>query len=339
MKKLFFMLVIFTLSLSAVYAQDEAAQTTAGEVATPQTDAGTNENQGAEILNSLTPYAPTFNVLRGLKSDNIDKDFEQLASIINSLENDYMFRVEYKVNEIVAEYTNKNFMDTNSYTFNNTSFYKIISGPLASDNNVALALAVVNNGFTLYNSLELFAPLVGKTNELKRMSYELNLYAGLFQMYAGNLKLSDKYLTFITDNDLTEDKAELLIVNSYIAGINNILAENQSAIFFKMYYYNKVFDSLWDIVTLETEDEAQREIKYNLLINEYSSMIYTDTARFKNTYSQYFDKLGIIYADTEKEVLSKPVREVYKNDSTAAETTEATTTDNNAAAAEEQVAN
>lgn len=330
MKKLFFMLVILTLSLSVVYAQDEAGEAAGGgDVATQQTDSGTNENQGIDILNSLTPYAPTFNVLRGLNTENIDKDFEQLASIISSLENDYMFRVEYKVNKIVAEYTNKNFMNTNSYAFNNTSFYKIISGPLAADQNVALALNLVNDGFTLYNSLELFAPIAGKTNELESMSYDLNLYAGLFQMYSGNLKLADKYLTIVIDNKLTEDKDELLIVNNYIAGINNILAEGQSAIFFKMYYYNKVFDSLWNIVTLETEDEAQKELKYNLLINEYGSMIYTDTARFKNIYSEYFDKLGIVYADTEAEVLSKPVREEYKNQ--PVEETEETATQEQAA--------
>ncbi len=343
MKKLFLILFVLVLSMSLVFAQDATTDTNTQatgntatnnyETADSQDEASeygdTNANQGMEILDALFPFAPSFDVLRNLNTNNIDRDLNQLGLMINELETDYMFRVQYKVDKLIEEYTNANYIDSNSYAYNNTSFFPLISSSLATDNNIALALQVVQNAYKLYDSIEPFASISGKTNELATYSYDLALYAGLFNMYAGNYRLANNYFLSIKEKDLTEDTNSLLMINNYIAGISHILAQQQSSTIFSKVYYNTMFDALWEVVTLGESDEDQKEAKYNILINTYGPIVYTNTAQFKNIYESYFDKLGIVYADQEQEVLSRPVLDVYKSEETQSENTSGAPADSN----------
>jgi len=328
MKKLFFILTVFTLFLSGLYAQENAETTTTGTAVTTET---ATESGDTNSLDILLDFAPTFDVLRGTDTTNFNKRLESLDKLVAELKNDYLFRIQYKVEKILQEYTKMNRIDTNDASFTYTYYYDIVSGGMSGDKNVALAISKTKEAIRVYDALMPYAVIAGKVDALKAIDYQINLYAGIFYMYEGSYNISAKYFdTILEENLLTkEDTNSLIMVNKYLAGINNILAEKQSSIFLKSYFYNNVFDRLWDIVTLDTEDGEARENKYDLLINEYHTIIFPTTERFKTMYFPHFDRLGIVYADTEEEIASRD--QIIKLDDapTGADTTttDTTTTD------------
>lgn len=330
MKKLFPIMTTFILLLSTLsYGQDDTNANVVNE-----TEDTVNTNEGSNVVQSLEEFAPTFDVLRGTDINNVDKDLNALKAMTDEIGNDYLNRVKYKADLILSEYTNANHMNTNDFLFYNPSYYSIVAPIMATDYNVSLGINKVNEAINYYNRLKVFSYMAGKTNEMNEINYDINLYAGILYMYAGELRTSLTYFNDIVNQKLSTNNQDLLIVNKYLAGINNMMISKQTSYLFVIYYYNEVFNNLWDVVTLEGGDNI--DAKYEMLINIYHPYVYTDTVRFKNIYSDYFDRLGIVYADTEEEILGSEVRDEFKNTDEDTENTQvdgenATTTETESA--------
>ena len=331
MKKIFLVLSAMVLAFSVIYAQDETAATTTGQTETENTTSGDNTQE--DTLSELQFFAPSFEDLRNTDEGNLDKEFQLLQTNLIKLKDDYLFRVAYKANKILENYTNINFVDTNQLFFNAFKYYDLIAGPIANDNNVDIALYEVQKSIDLYKSFEPTYLALGKTNELSQVSYELNLYAGLLNMFKGTSSYYTKAVKYLNDalsyeEATTKDTERLIMLNTYLAGINYRLAtKNQPSDVNKVYYLNQMFNNLWDLTTLKNSDEAARDAKYKLLISQYHKVLSVNTERFKTTYQKYYDELGFTYGDTESEILSREEKPEYKNapDATATESTDTTT--------------
>lgn len=341
MKKIFLVLSVMILALSSVYAQDEAvADTTATETTTTeQTDTtDTTENQEAtetgdtNTVGEISSFAPSFTDLKNTDDASLDKEYNLLQTNLTKIREDYLFRIVYKANKILERYTNVNFTDTNEMFYNAVYYYDLVANPLANDKNVDLALNELDKCFRLYDGIKPIYEVLGKTNELVQADYEINLYAGIFNLFkgsAGYYAKSRYYLTKALQNEgaAKSDTANLIMLNTYLAGVNYKLATiNQNSDVSKVYFLNEMFNNLWDLTTLKTTDEAIKTAKYKLLITKYHKILYTTSDRFRTTYSKYYDELGFTYGKTEDEILSREVRPVYRDyENEAADPTETTT--------------
>lgn len=316
MKKLFLVLSVIILALGSLYAQDD---TTTGT-----TEQTTSENQGEsngdiDTVSEIELFAPSFVDLRNTDDIVFDKEYNLLQTNLIKIKDDYLFRVVYKANKILEDYTNVNFTDTNEMFYNAVYYYDLVANYISADNNIDLALNELRKSFVLYDKIKPTYEILGKTNELIQADYELNLYAGIFNLYkgsAGYFSKSRYHLMNALNNESAgrTDTANLIMLNTYLAGINYKLANiNQNSDFSKIYFLNEMFNNLWDLITLKTEDETIRSAKYKLLINKYHPIIYTTSDRFKTIYHRYFDELGFTYGNTEDEVLSRDVRPVYRD--------------------------
>lgn len=333
MKKIFLVLSAVVLAFSVLYAQDEA---TTGQTETENTSS-TNESDDTQkdTISELQFFSPSFTDLRNTDEGNLDKEFQLLQTNLIKLKDDYLFRIAYKANKILENYTNVNYTDTNQLFFNAFRYYDLIAGPIATDNNVDIALYEVQKSMNLYKSFEPTYLALGKTNELAQVTYELNLYAGLLNMFKGTSSYYTKAVKYLNDalayeEATTKDTDRLITLNTYLAGINYRLAtKNQPSDVNKVYYLNQMFNNLWDLTTLKNSDEATRDAKYKLLLTQYHKVLSVNTERFKTTYQKYYDELGFTYGDTESEILSREEKPEYKESSannTETTTTETTTT-------------
>ena len=109
MKKLFLVLSVMILSLNLVYAQDEAQQTTEQQTTTQEQNTDTAEN--TNTVEGIVPFSPNFADLRNVDDANLDKEYNILQTNLNIIRDDYLFRVLYKANKILQNYTNVNFTD------------------------------------------------------------------------------------------------------------------------------------------------------------------------------------------------------------------------------------
>lgn len=326
MKKLFLVLSVLIFAFSYVYAQG-----TANAPAAQQTPENT-QNNGDFMTNmntpeAILPFSPTFTVLRDTDDALLEKDFQVLQSNITVIREDYLFRILYKADKILQGYTNQYFIDTNDMIYNGIYYYNLVAGPMAGDNNVDLGIEKVNKAIDNYNKLEPMMKILGKTNELAQANFDLNLYAGIFNLYKGSklyFTQSANHFNAVLNSEFDQSTNNLIMLNTYLAGVNNILStQNQDNDIMKIYYLNEMFNNLWDLTTLKTADENIRNAKYKLLINKYHNILYTTSERFKTIYSKYFDELGFNYANTEEAILGKEVRPEYQNN---ADNTTSTTT-------------
>ncbi|PTY39623.1 hypothetical protein [Brachyspira hampsonii] len=343
MKKLFLVLSVMILALSSAYAQDETAAAETTDTAATEQTAATDENQGASentnTVNEVSAFAPSFVDLRNTDDAALDKEYNLLQTNITKIREDYLFRVLYKANKILEDYTNVNFIDTNEMFYNAVYYYDLVANPLANDNNVDIALQELDKSFRLYDEVKPIYEILGKTNELAQADYELNLYAGIFNLFKGTAGYYAKSRYHLM-NALNNAKAgqnnttNLIMLNTYLAGVNyNLATINQNSDVSKVYFLNEMFNNLWDLTTLKTADENIKTAKYKLLITKYHKVLYTTSDRFRTTYSKYYDELGFTYGKTEDEILSREKRDVYKDsetessDTAAAETTTTTETE------------
>ena len=345
MKKLFLVLSVMILALSPVYAQDETTADTTATETTETTAATTTENQeatGTNTVNEITSFGPSFTDLRNTDDVALDKEYNLLQTNLTKMREDYLFRVLYKANKILERYTNVNFTDTNEMFYNAVYYYDLVANPLANDNNIDIALQELDKSFKLYDDIKPIYEILGKTNELKQADYELNLYAGIFNLFkgtAGYYAKSRYHLVNALNNELTgaNDTQRLIMLNTYLAGVNyNLATINQNSDVSKVYFLNEMFNNLWDLTTLKTADENIKTAKYKLLITKYHKVLYTTSERFRTTYAKYYDELGFTYGQTEDEILSRekmPVFRDYENEAadpattTETETTTTETTD------------
>ena len=318
MKKLFLVLSVMILSLNFVYAQEEAQQTTEQQTTTTQeqnTDAAASEN--TNTVEGIVPFSPNFADLRNVDDAALDKEYNILQTNLNIIRDDYLFRVLYKANKILENYTNVNFTDTNEMFYNAINYYDLVARPISTDNNVDLGLNEISKAIELYNSIKPTYEILGKTNELAKTDYELNLYAGILNLFKGSpsyYSMSRYHFNKALENEVNNQNSttNLIMLNTYLAGVNYLLANNaNTGDIRKVYYLNEMFN----------------------LITKYHKILYTTSDRFKAIYSKYYDELGFVYANTEDEVLSREVAPVYKEgEANEANTANTTTTENTEAA-------
>ena len=323
MKKLFLVLSVMILALSPVYAQDETTADATATTETATTETTTTENQesseSVDTVNEITPFAPSFTDLRNTDDAALDKEYNLLQTNLTKIKEDYLFRVLYKANKILERYTNVNFTDTNEMFYNAVYYYDLVAKPLAGDNNVDIALHELDKCFKLYDDIKPIYEILGKTNELIQSDYELNLYAGIFNLFKGTAGYYAKSRYHLMNALLNEsaaksDTTNLIMLNTYLAGVNyNLATINQNSDVSKVYFLNEMFNNLWDLTTLKTTDENIKTAKYKLLITKYHKILYTTSDRFRTTYSKYYDELGFVYGQTEDEILSREVRPVYRD--------------------------
>ena len=317
MKKLFVVLSIMILALSSLYAQDNANTDEQIQSESEQS----SEEETIDTVEGISAFSPSFSDLRNTDDQSLDKSYNLLQTNLGILKDDYLFRILYKANKILENYTNVTFTDTNEMFYNAIYYYDLVARPIANDNNVDLALRELYKCFRLYDEVKPIYEILGKTNELAQSDYELNLYGGILNLFKGShhyYAVSRDYLTKAVDNinnSGSTNTTNLIMLNTYLAGVNYKLAtENQYSDVRKVYYLNEMFNNLWDLTTLKTEDETIRDAKYKLLITKYHKILYTTSDRFRGVYSKYYDVLGFTYGDTEEEILGRDVMPVYKDE-------------------------
>lgn len=301
------------LALSSLYAQDDA--NAEGQTENEQS----SEEETVDTVDGISAFSPSFSDLRNTDDQSLDKSYNLLQTNLGILKDDYLFRILYKANKILENYTNVTFTDTNEMFYNAIYYYDLVARPIANDNNVDLALREVYKCFRLYDEVKPIYEILGKTNELAQSDYELNLYAGILNLFKGShhyYAVSKDHLTKAVDNINNSGETNttnLIMLNTYLAGVNYKLAtENQPSDVRKVYYLNEMFNNLWDLTTLKTEDETIRDAKYKLLITKYHKILYTTSERFRAVYSKYYDELGFTYGETEEEIMGRDVMPVYK---------------------------
>ena len=317
MKKLFVVLSIMILALSSLYAQDDANTDEQIQSESEQS----SEEETIDTVEGISAFSPSFSDLRNTDDQSLDKSYNLLQTNLGILKDDYLFRILYKANKILENYTNVTFTDTNEMFYNAIYYYDLVARPIANDNNVDLALRELYKCFRLYDEVKPIYEILGKTNELEQSDYELNLYGGILNLFKGShhyYAVSRDYLTKAVDNinnSGSTNTTNLIMLNTYLAGVNYKLAtENQYSDVRKVYYLNEMFNNLWDLTTLKTEDETIRDAKYKLLITKYHKILYTTSDRFRGVYSTYYDELGFTYGDTEEEIMGRDVMPVYKDE-------------------------
>ena len=313
MKKIFLVLTVIMLALSSLYAQDDA--NAEGQTENEQS----SEEETMDTVDGISAFSPSFSDLRNTDDQSLDKSYNLLQTNLGILKDDYLFRILYKANKILENYTNVTFTDTNEMFYNAIYYYDLVARPIANDNNVDLALREVYKCFRLYDEVKPIYEILGKTNELAQSDYELNLYAGILNLFKGShhyYAVSKDHLTKAVDNINNSGETNttnLIMLNTYLAGVNYKLAtENQPSDVRKVYYLNEMFNNLWDLTTLKTEDETIRDAKYKLLLTKYHKILYTTSERFRAIYSKYYDELGFTYGETEEEIMGRDVMPVYK---------------------------
>ena len=313
MKKIFLVLTVIMLALSSLYAQDDA--NAEGQTENEQS----SEEETTDTVDGISAFSPSFSDLRNTDDQSLDKSYNLLQTNLGILKDDYLFRILYKANKILENYTNVTFTDTNEMFYNAIYYYDLVARPIANDNNVDLALREVYKCFRLYDEVKPIYEILGKTNELAQSDYELNLYAGILNLFKGShhyYAVSKDHLTKAVDNINNSGETNttnLIMLNTYLAGVNYKLAtENQPSDVRKVYYLNEMFNNLWDLTTLKTEDETIRDAKYKLLLTKYHKILYTTSERFRAVYSKYYDELGFTYGETEEEIMGRDVMPVYK---------------------------
>lgn len=301
------------LALSSLYAQDDA--NAEGQTENEQS----SEEETMDTVDGISAFSPSFSDLRNTDDQSLDKSYNLLQTNLGILKDDYLFRILYKANKILENYTNVTFTDTNEMFYNAIYYYDLVARPIANDNNVDLALREVYKCFRLYDEVKPIYEILGKTNELAQSDYELNLYAGILNLFKGShhyYAVSKDHLTKAVDNINNSGETNttnLIMLNTYLAGVNYKLAtENQPSDVRKVYYLNEMFNNLWDLTTLKTEDETIRDAKYKLLLTKYHKILYTTSDRFRAIYSKYYDELGFTYGETEEEIMGRDVMPVYK---------------------------
>lgn len=336
MKKIFLVLIVMILALSSLFAQDDAnADEQNGQTENEQTSEESEET--IDTVDGISAFSPSFADLRNTDDQALDRSYNLLQTNLGILKDDYLFRILYKANKILEDYTNVTFTDTNEMFYNAVYYYDLVARPIANDNNVDLALRELYKCFRLYDEIKPIYEILGKTNELAQADYELNLYGGILNLFKGShhyYAVSRDYLTKAVDNinnSGSTNTTNLIMLNTYLAGVNYKLAtENQYSDVRKVYYLNEMFNNLWDLTTLKTEDETIRDAKCKLLITKYHKILYTTSERFRGIYSKYYDELGFTYGDTEEEIMGKEVLPAYKDDETTEEDSEESSdTENN----------
>ncbi len=333
MKKILLVIALIVFGAFTLFAQEAAGDTTTETATTEESTSGENgaSDEEQDIISKLDMVVPRFPGIDSINDRILQLKLDRLTNYVAVIRDDYLFRVVYKIDKILSDYTNDYYIDTNNIDYADLNVFYVVAGAMSSDGNVELGLRTANDAIVYFNNS--VAPLnaIGKTNETAQIDYHLNLYAGILNMYKGgptHFKQALHHFYHIIDNPLvTEDIEMYLRLNTYVASLCNDLVYYQyNNDPLRKYYYNEMFNALWNIVDKGTENEDIKNAKFNILINEYHTILYTDTDLFNHVYSKHFDRLGYTYADTEGAILEKEQtideKGVSSSDSSSTEGTE-----------------
>jgi len=333
MKKILLAMAILVFGMFSLFAQE--AVTTEDTPPTATTTAATDNGSPTEDNISRLDYiVPRFPAINSVNDGMLQLNLDRLTNYVAVLRDDYLFRVVHKIDKIVERYTNDYYIDTNSIDYVDLDVYDLVASEMASDMNVALGVREANKALDYLKIVKPSLAAIGKTNDVEQIEYHLNLYAGILNMYRGGISSKKQSLThfnYALDTEMAQKDMKMYIrLNTYIASLNFELVNfevNNDVL--RKFYYNNMFDALWNIVDKTTDDENIKDAKFIILINQFYTVIYTETVQFKTVYSKYFDKLGFNYGQTEETILDKPVMDGYKDstpeDATTAEADTATT--------------
>ena len=185
MKKIFLVLVVTILAIVSVYAQNNT-NTTDQNKQTENAETEETSEETADNVEEISSFAPSFMDLRNTDDQALDRSYNLLQTNLGILKDDYLFRILYKANKILEDYTNVKFTDTNEMFYNAVYYYDLVARPIANDNNVDLALRELYKCFRLYDEVKPVYEILGKTNEIAQADYELNLYGGILNLFKGS---------------------------------------------------------------------------------------------------------------------------------------------------------
>ena len=153
MKKIFLVLVVTILAIVSVYAQNNT-NTTDQNKQTENAETEETSEETADNVEGISSFAPSFRDLRNTDDQALDRSYNLLQTNLGILKDDYLFRILYKANKILEDYTNVKFTDTNEMFYNAVYYYDLVARPIANDNNVDLALRELYKCFRLYDEVK-----------------------------------------------------------------------------------------------------------------------------------------------------------------------------------------
>ena len=108
MKKIFLVLVVTILAIVSVYAQNNT-NTTDQNKQTENAETEETSEETADNVEEISSFAPSFRDLRNTDDQALDRSYNLLQTNLGILKDDYLFRILYKANKILEDYTNVKF--------------------------------------------------------------------------------------------------------------------------------------------------------------------------------------------------------------------------------------
>lgn len=304
MKKLLLLVILIALS-SSLFAQE-----------TERVEAEDKKDNVA----GMDIFLPNFTGREMINESAIESEFKRVSNFVEKAKADYMFRVFYKADLILQNYTNTTYIDPDVPSLVAINRYKLVSTSLANDANIDIGIRDVEKWLLYLNDMRPSFSAIGKTNEIKQIDSDLNFCAAVLNMYKGthvSQMKSINYLKYMISQDMITTEEMEIRVATYLACLNYVLSEKEFNDLKRIYYYNEMFDNLWTIVEKTyKDDEQKKDAMFTILIRKYYAIIDYRRERFVTTYSKYFDKLGYSYGKTEEAIMSKPVRSGYETETT-----------------------
>lgn len=295
--KRIFVLILALLSAALVFGQATNKSTAAAD------------KQATNIISDLNQYAPTFPFLRSTDSTKDEKDFEVLKKLLDEVQNDYLVRVLIKAERTLNEYK-LNHPDLKLDEFaSSMDQYRIVHRTMELSPNIRLGLDRLDKAFEIFNYIKPSLLIdASRSNDVRTVEYRIYMYDGVLSLFYGtqvSMKRAWKDFNYLLENKLVTDENEVLMVLTYLAGMNyNFAEQNGADIVMRRYYVNNMFDNLWDITEIRNKGDAQKkDYKFMMLVKEYAAVVNPTTERFKTRYQQFFDKLGLNYGKTEEKAI------------------------------------
>ncbi|MEK6795311.1 MAG: hypothetical protein AABZ39_11065 [Spirochaetota bacterium] len=274
----------------------------------------TNRSSSADkpatnVINDLNQYAPTFPFLRSTDSAKDEKDFETIKKLLDEVQNDYLVRVLIKAQRTIDEYKlNHPGLKLDEFA-SSMDYYRIVHRTMEISPNIRLGIDQLDKAFAVFAYVKPSLLVDGnRSNDVRTIEYRLYMYDGILNLFYGtqvSMKRAWKDFNFLLENKLVTDENEVIMILTYLAGMNfNFAEQNGADIVMRRYYVNNMFDNLWDITELRNKGDAQKkDYKLMHLVKEYAVVINPTTERFKTRYQPFFDKLGLNYGKTEERTI------------------------------------
>lgn len=229
--KRIFVLILALLSAALVFGQATNKSTAAAD------------KQATNIISDLNQYAPTFPFLRSTDSTKDEKDFEVLKKLLDEVQNDYLVRVLIKAERTLNEYK-LNHPDLKLDEFaSSMDQYRIVHRTMELSPNIRLGLDRLDKAFEIFNYIKPSLLIdASRSNDVRTVEYRIYMYDGVLSLFYGtqvSMKRAWKDFNYLLENKLVTDENEVLMVLTYLAGMNyNFAEQNGADIVMRRYYVN-----------------------------------------------------------------------------------------------------